>query len=212
MEEKKVFPITIKSKENISGPPKPNEVRSIVLKNGKDIPKGMQAQIKAPRIPNHAHLSVKLPDQTEFEDLGDLPIVEGTIYLPVPFVFLSHASEDAEAVAKINTDLRKSGILTWLDKQDLLPGDDWRQKIEEKIESSDYVLVFLSPRSINKPGTFQREIKYAFDKMMERPSGESYIIPILLENCDPPREFKDIHWSIAWKDNWFESLLKSLRQ
>ena len=212
MTDEKVYPLTVKSAENVDGPPEPNELRSIHLKNGKNPPKYMQLLIKAPRIPNHAHIFVKLPDESEFEDLGDLPINNGTILLPVPFVFLCHAREDAEQVRKINSDLRQRGILTWLDKQDLLPGDDWRRKIEEAIESSDYVLVFLSTKSIQKRGTFQREVKYALNQMMERPNGEAYIIPVLLEDCQPPKEFKDIHWSFAWKDGWFETLLKALRK
>jgi hypothetical protein len=200
----------VRDKELIK--PKPNEVHSIFLKNGKKIPAGMLLEIKAPRIPNHAHIFVKLPDEKKSVDLGDLPINNGVIYLPVPYVFLCHAREDAESVRKINSYLRQHSILTWLDKQDLLPGDNWQRKIEEAIESSDFVLVFLSQKSIQKRGTYQREIKYAFDQMKERPSNEGYIIPILLEDCEPPREFKDIHWSFAWKEGWFETLLKTLRK
>jgi len=212
MDDKRVFPLTVKSTENISGPPEPDELRSIYLKNGKKPPHEMQLQIRAPRVPNHAHISVKLPNEQEFEDLGDLPIENGSIFLPIPLVFLSHASEDAETVKKINSDLRRSGILTWYDKDDLLPGDNWQRKLEESIESSDFVLVFLSAVSIHKKGTFQREIKYAFDQMMERPSSETYIIPVLLEDCKPPREFKDIHWSFAWEEGWLEKLITALRK
>lgn len=212
MNEDKVYPLIVKSSENAEGSPEPHELRGIHLKNGKNVPKNMQVRIKAPGIPNHAHIYVALPDEDEFEDLGDLPIDNGNVYLPVPFVFLCHASEDASLVRKINSDLRRSGVLTWLDKQDLLPGDDWQRKIEEAIESSDYVLVFLSSNSIKKRGTFQREVKYALDQMMEKPSSEAYIIPILLEDCQPPREFKDIHWSFAWEDDWLNTLLRALRK
>jgi len=212
MNDEKVNPIIIRSKDNIEGPPKPNELRAIHLKNGKKPPGKMKVQIKAPRTPNHVHLFVKLPGESEFEDLGDLPIENGTVFLPVPFVFLSYASEDAEIIKKINLDLRGHGVLTWRDKQDLLPGDNWKSKIEEAIQSSDFVLIFLSKKGIQKRGTFQREIKYALDIMLERPSSDAYIIPILLEDCEPPQELRDIHWLFAWKDGWFESLLNSLRK
>lgn len=211
MSDEKVFPIIVKSAENTSGAPEPNELRAIYLKNGKSPPRQMVVQVKAPRIPNHARIFIKLPDESDFEDLGDLPIENGSVFLPIPFVFLSHAREDTEQVRKINSDLRRRGVLTWLDKQDLLPGDNWQRKIEEAIESSDFVLVFLSLKSTQKSGTFQREVKYAFDQMMEQPSGQAYIIPILLEDCEPPREFKDIHWAFAWEEDWFEKLLKALR-
>jgi hypothetical protein len=210
--ESKVYPLIMKSEENISGPPEKNELRAIHLKNGKNPVDKMQLQVKAPNIPNHAKISVKLPDEEEFENFGDLPIINGEVFLPVPFVFLSHASEDAEAVREVNADLRRAGILTWLDKQQLLPGDDWERKIDEAIDNSDYVLIFLSSKSINKKGIFQKEIKYAFDKVLEVPSGQAFVIPILLEEIQPPREFSSIHWAKAWESGWLDLLVKSLRR
>ena len=201
-----------KSDDNFSGHIKPNELHTLKLKNGKNAPDQMVVQIGTPNIPNHAHILIKLPNEKDFEDLGDLPIINGTIFLPVPFVFLSYANEDSEQIGMINSDLRKKGVITWQDKRNLLPGDNWRIKIEKAILSSDYVLVFLSSKSINKRGMFQREIKLALDQMMERLSEEAYVIPILLDNCKPPREFKDIQWVSAWEDGWFERLLLTLRQ
>lgn len=212
MSDDKVSPIIITDMKNIKGHPKPNEIRFMLLKNGKEVPIGLEVRIQCTKIQNHAHISVKLPDESEFEDMGDLPINNGSIYLPVPFVFLSYAREDSEHVEQINKDLKKHGILTWLDKKNLLPGDHWWNKIEEAIKSSDYVLIFLSRKSIQKSGTFQREIKYALDKMKEKPSSEAYIIPILLENCEPPKELEDIHWSSVCEENWLKKLLKSLRR
>jgi hypothetical protein len=209
--EENIPPSTIESNMDIR-PPEAKELRSVCLKSGKSIPHRMHLKVEASCVPHHVRTYVKLPDQTEYEDLGDLCIVKGTVYLPTPYVFLSYAREDADVVSKINSNLRKAGILTWLDKHDIYPGDDWERKIEEGIESSDYFLVFLSPKSINKTGVFQKEIKYALDQMLMRPSGQSFIIPVLLENCQPPREFRGINWCCAWENNWFELLLKSLRR
>ena len=211
MTDEKVFPLTVMHADNIDGPPKPGELHAINLKNGKPIPEQMKLNVMAPRRPNHAHVFVKLPDQDQFEDLGDLPIKDGIVFLPVPFVFLCHAKEDAGRVWKINQSLRAKGILTWMDKQDLAPGDRWRGKIKKAIDTSDFVLVFISNASATKRGTVQREIKYALDQMMDRPSSETYIIPVLLEKCQPPDEFADLHWSFAWKDGWIDDLMCALR-
>jgi len=43
-------------------------------------------------------------------------------------------------------------------------------------------------------------------------SNEAYIIPILLEPCNPPKEFRNIHWSLAWEEEWLETLLVALRK
>jgi len=43
-------------------------------------------------------------------------------------VFLSYASQDAEAVARIAEALRAGGVEVWFDKNELVGGDAWDQK------------------------------------------------------------------------------------
>ena len=45
---------------------------------------------------------------------------------PGKAVFLSYASEDAEAAFKICTALRTAGIEVWFDQSELRGGDAWR--------------------------------------------------------------------------------------
>jgi hypothetical protein len=65
-------------------------------------------------------------------------------------VFLCHASEDQEFVRKVHKRLKEDGINAWLDKENLLPGQDWELEIPKAIENSDVVLVFLSKDSVGK--------------------------------------------------------------
>jgi len=114
-------------------------------------------------------------------------------------IFLSYAREDKSAVEEITNKLSRDGFKVWFDKEDLLPGDNWKAKIGEAIENAQYILVFLSPRSIAKTGYFQKEIKYILEQRDLRPSGQRFIIPILLESCETPREFRDIQLKCAPK-------------
>ena len=50
-------------------------------------------------------------------------------------VFLSYASQDAEAVARIAETLRAGGVEVWFDKNELVGGDAWDQKIRGQIKS-----------------------------------------------------------------------------
>ena len=130
--------------------------------------------------------------------------------LPVKLAFLSHAREDANFVRDLSSRLLQDGVLAWFDEKDLLPGDDWKQKIDDAIERSDFVLVFLSSVSVAKTGYFQRELKYALDQHQLRPEGSRYIIPIIIDDCEAPRSLREIHWLRADAAEWYELLKRVL--
>ena len=44
-------------------------------------------------------------------------------------VFLSYASQDAEAVRRIAEALRTAGIEVWFDQSELVGGDAWREPL-----------------------------------------------------------------------------------
>ena len=52
---------------------------------------------------------------------------------PSHAVFLSYASQDAEAAQKIAEALRAGGIEVFLDQSELRGGDAWDQKIRKQI-------------------------------------------------------------------------------
>jgi flagellar biosynthesis GTPase FlhF len=102
-------------------------------------------------------------------------------------VFLCHASQDKPTVWKLHRYLTQHGIKPWLDREDLLPGEDWEVEIPKAIFASDVILVCLSKNSINKEGYVQKEITFALDKAIEKPEGTIFIIPVKLEECEIPK-------------------------
>jgi hypothetical protein len=60
-------------------------------------------------------------------------------------VFVSHASEDKESVARpIAMALEANGLRTWLDAQELNVGDSLRRKLDEGLLSAQFGIVILS--------------------------------------------------------------------
>jgi hypothetical protein len=53
--------------------------------------------------------------------------------IPAGAVFLSYASEDAQAAERIATALRSAGIEVWFDKSELWGGDAWDRSIRQQI-------------------------------------------------------------------------------
>ena len=70
-------------------------------------------------------------------------------------VFLCHSSGDKPAVRDLYRKLRDDGFDPWLDKEKLLPGQNWRLEIPKAIRTSDVVIVCLSRSSVTKEGYLQ---------------------------------------------------------
>jgi len=188
------------------------ELHTIRSVGGKDVPGGTLMWLRLGSLPGTATVDLQLPGQKRNVRFENLPIKDGVLTLPVPLVFLCHATEDSEEVAALSKRLWDDSVVTWLDKKDLLPGDFWESEIEQAIERADRVIVFLSQHSVDKVGYVQREMKHALVQMQRRPAGARYVIPVLLSECDVPREFADIHWVKAWEEDWYAKLLRALRE
>ena len=125
-------------------------------------------------------------------------------------VFLCHASGDKPAVKVLYEKLVKDGFDVWLDKEKLIPGQNWQAEIAKAVKNSDIVLVCLSPRSITKEGFVQREIKFALDMAEEKPAETIFIIPTRLEECDVPERINTYQWVDLFSNGGYGWLLKAL--
>ena len=90
-------------------------------------------------------------------------------------IFFSYGHDCTVKVLRIKKDLEKLGYRVWMDKEGILPGDEWRTKITEKILSSDIIVAFLSSHSLRKDSVCLNELAIA----VSRKSG--FIRTVLLE-------------------------------
>jgi hypothetical protein len=90
-------------------------------------------------------------------------------------VFVSHASEDKDAVARpLAEHLRELGVTVWLDAFELRIGDSLRRKIDAGLAGSRFGVVVLS-RPFFRKGWSQ----YELDGLVTRSvSGEQSLLPI----------------------------------
>jgi hypothetical protein len=98
-------------------------------------------------------------------------------------VFISHATEDRDFVEKeIISLLQRHGIQTWYSTDDIQTAAHWEQTIRLGLESCDWFLVVLTPRSV--ASTWVRaEVQWGFDERNDR------FVPVLAEDC----EWRKIH-------------------
>jgi formylglycine-generating enzyme required for sulfatase activity len=131
-------------------------------------------------------------------------------------VFLCHSSNDKPAVRELYQQLRaEPWIQPWLDEEELYPGADWNLEIEKAVEASDAILVCLTNGSITKEGYVQRELRVVLDFADYKPEGTLYIIPVRLEECEPPRRLRKWQYADYFagsRERSFQRLLVSLKR
>lgn len=72
-------------------------------------------------------------------------------------VFISHKSQDKNALTKIERFLTQNNITWWSDSK-LQPGLDWTKQIDQAISESKIMLVLLSQHVIDDPDNMEAEI------------------------------------------------------
>lgn len=98
-------------------------------------------------------------------------------------IFISHSSKDKEFVRNLAEDLNALGHTPWLDEHSIRVGDCIVSKVEEGVTAADYVVVALSPNSVNS-GWVEREWKTKYwDEVSAR---RTYVLPVLLADCEIP--------------------------
>lgn len=74
-------------------------------------------------------------------------------------VFISHSAQDSALARKVADVLQKNGLEVWYDGE-ILPGDNWAQKVSEALEQSQAMVVLITPESLRSKGV-ERDIEYA---------------------------------------------------
>ena len=119
---------------------------------------------------------------------------------PAYSVFLSYASEDREAVARICAVLRAAGIDVWFDASELRGGDAWDEQIRHRIKSCTFFVPVVSERTqVRTEGYFRREWKLAIERSHDMADDRPFILPVSLIDVRPesarvPQRFLDLHW------------------
>lgn len=127
-------------------------------------------------------------------------------------VFLCHASSDKRFVHDLYKRLLTDGVDAWLDKEKILPGQNWELEIKNALFDADVIIVCLSKNSISREGFVQKEIKYALDKSDEKPEETIYIIPVRLEECDVPARLSKWQWVDLFDDSGYSKLISNLKR
>ena len=125
-------------------------------------------------------------------------------------IFICYAIEDLNRVHAIYRRLKIENYSPWMDKENLIGGQDWELEIEKTIDECNFFLACLSKHSVSKEGYVQKELKKGLEIYDRHPEGNIFLIPVRLDECQVPERFKKLHWINLYELNGVENLLKAI--
>ena len=116
-------------------------------------------------------------------------------------VFLSYASEDAQAALRICGALRARGIEVWFDQSELRGGDAWDAMIRWQIKACALFIPIISNGAhARAEGYFRLEWKLAVDRSHLIAADKPFLVPVVIDHTRGddlrvPDRFRELQWT-----------------
>src|ERR1700724_3261072 len=116
-------------------------------------------------------------------------------------VFLSYASQDAQAAQKICEALRAAEIEVWFDQSELRGGDAWDTSIRKQIKSCALFIPVISHTTHDRvEGYFRLEWKLAGDRSHLIATDQAFLLPVVIDDTRDddervPDRFREVQWT-----------------
>ena len=116
-------------------------------------------------------------------------------------IFLSYASQDAAAAARLGEALRAAGLEVWFDQSELRGGDAWDQLIRRRIrECRLFVPVISAHTQTRLEGYFRLEWRLAVERSHLMADGKTFIVPVTIDaieerRAEVPEAFRAVQWT-----------------
>ncbi len=90
-------------------------------------------------------------------------------------VFISYADRDESLARKVTNGLKQAGLKVWYEGDEILPGENWADKVAKALRESDAMVVLLTHEALRSVRV-RRDIEYALGtkKYKER------LIPVMV--------------------------------
>jgi tetratricopeptide (TPR) repeat protein len=115
-------------------------------------------------------------------------------------VFLSYASQDADAALRLCEALRAAGVEVWFDQSELRGGDAWDAKIRKQIRDCALFVPVISVNTQARPeGYFRLEWHLAEQRSHLIARGRPFIVPVAIDRTNDaealvPDAFLAVQW------------------
>jgi TolB-like protein/Flp pilus assembly protein TadD len=120
---------------------------------------------------------------------------------PAKAVFLSYASQDADAARHICDALRAVGVEVWFDQSALRGGDAWDASIRRQIKDCALFVPIISANTQARvEGYFRREWNLAAGRTLDMADDQAFLLPVVIDatidvSARVPEKFRDVQWT-----------------
>ena len=103
-------------------------------------------------------------------------------------VFISHAYTDEPFVKKVVAGLEKVGLEVWDATREILPGDNWADKVARALKESEAMVVLLTPDALRS-----NWVRWGVEYALGEQSYRNRLIPVIVGD---PQEIskEDVPW------------------
>ena len=116
-------------------------------------------------------------------------------------IFLSYASQDADAARRVCEVLRAAGLEVWFDQSELRGGDAWDAAIRKQVkECALFVPLVSANTDARSEGYFRREWNLAVGRMLDMADDQAFLLPVVIDGTPEatarvPDRFRERQWT-----------------
>lgn len=124
-------------------------------------------------------------------------------------IFIVYARKDIETAKEVANLLRKANLEPWLDIDNIVPGQIWKDEINRAMASSGAAIILISEHLM--AGNYSRHEMDMLLKGFKSGGVKSIpIIPVRIDDTTPPDDLSEIQWLDFWSENSRDKLLKGI--
>lgn len=113
-------------------------------------------------------------------------------------VFLIYSRKDLAVAKELSALLAKAGFAPWLDVEQLVPGQVWRQAIGKAIQEAGVAVVLIS-KNLNESRESQAELMAAMKVLTAKDDQTFPVLPVRLDDAEVPKFLAHVQW-VNWGD------------
>lgn len=134
-----------------------------------------------------ANLSLSAPESKGCGPVAGASSVSATLRL-MSHVFISYLRDDARRVDEFVRALKEAGVEVWLDRDQISPGQRWREAIRDAIHSGAlFVACFSRAYALREKSHMHEEVLLAIEELRLRSTNKGWFVAVRIDDAEVPR-------------------------
>jgi hypothetical protein len=98
-------------------------------------------------------------------------------------VFISYSPEDEALALAVADTLEEAGLEAWIDKHEVVPGENWAERIGQGLRDSSAMVVLLTPGALKS-----QRVRWDIDYALSHKAYSHRLIPVIVGSAEDFKE------------------------